>query len=55
MTHKPNWRDILLILAAAGLCVLLAGTIDDTMNDWKEIRVADGKEGWLQTKDIEVI
>ena len=31
MTHKPNWRDILLILAAAGLCVLLAGTIDDTI------------------------
>ena len=28
---------------------------DDSMNDWKEIRVADGKEGWLQTKDIEVI
>ena len=31
MTHKPNWRDILLILGAAGLCVLLAGTIDDTI------------------------
>ena len=31
MTHKPNWRDILLILAAAGLCVLLAGTINDTI------------------------
>jgi undecaprenyl-diphosphatase len=31
MTHKPNWRDILLILTAAGLCVLLAGTIDDTI------------------------
>ena len=31
MTHKPNWRDILLILAAAGLCVLLAGTINDTL------------------------
>ena len=28
---------------------------DDSMNDWKEIRVADGKEGWLQTKDIEII
>ena len=28
---------------------------DDSMNDWKEIRVADGKEGWLQTKDIEKI
>ena len=31
MTHKPNWRDILFILAAAGLCVLLAGTIDDSI------------------------
>ena len=42
MKHKPNagdtplfrwenWRDILLILGAAGLCVLLAGTIDDTI------------------------
>ena len=26
-----TWRDILLILGAAGLCVLLAGTIDDTI------------------------
>ena len=31
VTHKPNWRAIGLILAAAGLCVLLAGTIDDTI------------------------
>ena len=31
MTHKPHWRDVLLILAAAGLCVLLTGTIDDTI------------------------
>ena len=31
MTHKPNLREILLILAAAGLCVLLAGTVDDTI------------------------
>ena len=29
MTHKPNWREILLVLAASGLCVLLAGTVDD--------------------------
>ena len=29
-TNK-NMRDILLVLAAAGLCVLLAGTIDDTI------------------------
>lgn len=30
-THGRNLREILLILAAAGLCVLLAGTIDDTI------------------------
>lgn len=28
---------------------------DDSMKDWREIRVADGKEGWLPAKDIEVI
>ena len=28
---------------------------DDSMKDWKEIRVADGKEGWLETSEIEVI
>ena len=28
---------------------------DDSMKDWREIRVADGKEGWLPTKDLEVI
>ena len=28
---------------------------DNTMKEWCEIRVADGKEGWLPTKDLEVI
>ena len=28
---------------------------DGSMRDWKEIRMADGKEGWLETKQIEVI
>ena len=28
---------------------------DNTMKEWREIRVADGKEGWLPTKDLEVI
>ena len=28
---------------------------DDSMDDWKEIRVADGKEGWIQTSQIELI
>ena len=28
---------------------------DGTMKGWKEIRVADGKEGWVETSEIEVI
>jgi len=28
---------------------------DDSMKDWKEIRVADGKEGWVEAKQIEKI
>ena len=28
---------------------------DNTMKEWCEIRVADGKEGWLPTKDLEII
>ena len=28
---------------------------DDSMDGWKEIRVADGKEGWVQTSQIELI
>ncbi len=28
---------------------------DGTMKGWKKIRVADGKEGWLETKEIEII
>ena len=27
--NNANWRTVVLILAAAGLCVLMAGTIDD--------------------------
>jgi undecaprenyl-diphosphatase len=30
-TYRNNWCEILLILAAAGLCVVLAGTVDDTI------------------------
>ena len=28
---------------------------DDSMSGWKEIRVPDGKEGWIETSQIEVI
>ena len=28
---------------------------DGSMKDWKEIRIADGKEGWIESKHIRVI
>ena len=28
---------------------------DDTMKEWKEIRVPDGKEGWVESKQLERI
>ena len=28
---------------------------DDAMKAWKKIRLADGKEGWIETKQIELI
>ena len=28
---------------------------DNSMKGWKEIRLEDGKEGWLPTSSIEVI
>ena len=41
------------------LFILHEGTrvdiIDDQMQQWKQIRVADGKEGWIETSQIETI
>ena len=41
------------------LFILHEGTkvdiIDGAMKGWKRIRVADGKEGWVETKQIEII
>ncbi len=45
--------------SASDQCVLHEGTrvdiIDDTMTDWKGIRIADGNEGWVESKLIEKI
>ena len=41
------------------LFILHEGTrvdiVDGTMADWKEIRVPDGKQGWVESRQIEVI
>jgi SH3-like domain-containing protein len=41
------------------LFILHEGTrvdiIDDQMQQWKQVRVADGKEGWVEAKQIEAI
>ncbi len=41
------------------LFVLHEGTkvviVDDSMREWKEVRLADGKQGWLETKQMENI
>lgn len=29
--------------------------VDDTMADWKQISVADGRKGWIKAVDIEKI
>ena len=29
--------------------------IDDTMKDWKQVRLEDGREGWMQTSQMERI
>ena len=28
---------------------------DDTMKGWREVRIADGKRGWVEVSQIEVI
>ena len=41
------------------LFILHEGTkvtiIDNSMKEWKEIRLADGKEGWVETRQMEAI
>jgi tetratricopeptide (TPR) repeat protein len=46
-------------VSGTDLFVLHEGTkvtiTDDTMQGWKEIKIADGKEGWIETRQIEII
>ena len=49
-TPAKNGTDLFILHEGTKVTIT-----DGSMRDWKEIRVADGKQGWLETKQIEVI
>ena len=49
-TPAQNGTDLFILHEGTKVNIL-----DNTMKEWKRVRVADGKEGWLETKEIEVI
>ena len=49
-TPSKNGTDLFILHEGTRVNI-----IDDTMRGWREIRVADGKSGWVDIKEIEVI
>jgi tetratricopeptide (TPR) repeat protein len=49
-TPAHNGTDLFILHEGTKVTI-----VDDTMRDWKEVRVADGKQGWIETKQMEVI
>ena len=49
-TPSKNGTDLFILHEGTKVTVT-----DDSMKGWKEIRVDDGKEGWVEDKQIEVI
>ena len=49
-TPSKNGTDLFILHEGTRVNI-----IDDTMRGWREIRVADGKSGWIELADIEVI
>ena len=49
-TPSKNGTDLFILHEGTKVTIT-----DTTMKGWKEIRVADGKEGWLETSEIEII
>ena len=49
-TPSKNGTDLFILHEGTRVTIT-----DGSMREWKQVRVADGKEGWLETKDIEVI
>lgn len=50
--HTPasNGKDAFVLHEGSKVTIT-----DDTMSDWKEISVSDGRKGWIKTGDIELI
>ena len=49
-TPSKNGTDLFILHEGTRVTIT-----DDTMRGWREIRVADGKSGWIELKDMEVI
>ncbi len=49
-TPAKNGTDLFILHEGTKVTIT-----DDSMKGWKEVRVGDGKEGWLETNQIEVI
>ena len=49
-TPAKNGTDLFILHEGTRVVIT-----DDTMREWRRIKVSDGKEGWLETKEIEAI
>ena len=49
-TPAANGTDLFILHEGTKVTIT-----DGSMRDWKEIRLADGKEGWIESKKIELI
>jgi len=49
-TPSKNGTDLFILHEGTRVTIS-----DGTMKGWKEIRVADGKQGWIETKQLEMI
>ena len=49
-TPAKNGIDLFILHEGTRITI-----IDASMKEWTEIRLADGKEGWIETKQMETI
>jgi SH3-like domain-containing protein len=49
-TPAQNGTDLFILHEGTKVTIT-----DGQLKDWKQVRVADGKEGWVETSQIEII